>query len=74
MTILTYVQSNWQGMATGGGLVYAVSTIAKWIPTWPLSWEKLYNWFRNSTQDIASHLQGSPGQKEEGPENPTPPV
>jgi len=72
-TIL-FLAAHWQGMITGGVGGYVIATVVKWIPTWPLSWEKVYNWLRSSAQDIVSHYQGGPGSGGSGPSNPIKPA
>lgn len=38
--------------AAGGSMVFV--SIARHIPDWPLSCAKLWGWFKDSTQEIAS--------------------
>jgi hypothetical protein len=71
-----YLTAHWQSLMVGGTATYVLCTIAKWLPVWPLTWEKMYNWIRNSVQDVASHYQGGPGNTGtgSGPQNPIKPA
>jgi hypothetical protein len=40
-------------VAAGGGSM-AFASIARHIPDWPLNWAKLWGWFKDSIQEIAS--------------------
>lgn len=39
-------------------------SIAKWIPDWPLNWEKMWNWGKHSVQEIAAQRSGNFTQPE----------
>jgi hypothetical protein len=44
--------------AVGGSFAFAA--IARHIPDWPLSCAKLWGWFKDSTQEIASQKRQNP--------------
>lgn len=67
MTAIDYLAQHGLDLIEGSGGTVLVFVIIKHIPTWPISWEKLYNWGRDSAQDFASQRTG-------GPQNPQPPA
>lgn len=42
----------------GSGAAMLFNAWAKHIPDWPLSWAKLWEWFRGTAQEVASQRSG----------------
>lgn len=42
----------------GSGAVILFTAWARHIPEWPLSWAKIWEWFRGTAQEVASQRSG----------------
>ena len=59
MTVADFITQHGLALMEGSGTTVLVFVVIKHIPTWPLSWQKLYDWVRDSLQDFASQ-RGAP--------------
>lgn len=69
MDIGSYIVQHGAALLGGSAGMLLVTTIIKHIPTWPLTWQKAYDWVRDSLQDFASQRGGptNPTQPQQGP-------
>lgn len=42
---------------TTGAATTALTAVARHMPDWPLSWAKMWGWFKDSVQEYASQKQ-----------------
>lgn len=43
---------------SGGTVTWVLTAVAKHMPDWPLTWQKMYEWFRATAQEVANQRSG----------------